>query len=195
VHNLIDRTNSMDRNVRTDWRSQVELIDKSLLLTELVLVSIRPARTHPLQQFFTAEMEPNHCHGSTGRSVKSINESFPGVEILPFLGERSDQQHGVSDAKVVFGQAGDGLVPVSARERRQPWIVNVVNLDKRPNDPEQRLSRNVQVDQRCSKRPRQGHPHHALARRWRTSDQERCWPGVCGPHTENVAIDGNRSLR
>jgi hypothetical protein len=155
VHNLIDRTNSMDRNVRTDWRSQVELIDKSLLLTELGLVSIRPAGTHPLQQFITAEIEPNHCHGPIGRSVKSISEFFPSGEILPFLGERSDQQRGVSDAKVVFGQAGDGLVPVSARERRQHWIVNVVNLDKRPNDPEQRLSRNVQVDQGCSKRPRE----------------------------------------
>ena len=86
--------------------------------------------------------------------MKSINEFFPGVEILPFLGERSDKQHGVSDAKVVFGQAGDGLVSVSAGERRQPRVVDVVDIDKGPDDAEQRPSRNVLVDQGCSKRPR-----------------------------------------
>jgi hypothetical protein len=87
--------------------------------------------------------------------MKSINKFFPGVEILPFLGEGSDQQHGVSDAEVVFGQAGDGLVSVSARKRGEPRIVNVVDLDKGLNDAEQRLSRSVQVDQGRSKRPRQ----------------------------------------
>jgi hypothetical protein len=125
-----------------------------LLPNELGRVPVRPAGTHPLQQFLTAEVEPNHCHGSTGRSVKSINKFFPGVEILPFLSERSNEKHGVSDAKVVFGQAGDGLVPASARERHQPWIVNVVDVDKGPNDAEQRPSRKVLVDQGCSKRPR-----------------------------------------
>ena len=59
-----------------------------------------------------------------------------------------------SDAKVVFGQAGDGLVPVSACERRKPWIVNVVDIDKGADDAEQRLGRNIQVDQSGSKRPR-----------------------------------------
>jgi hypothetical protein len=77
--------------VRTDWRSQFELIDESLLLTELGLIPLRPAGTHPLQQFLRAEIEPNHCHGSTGCSLKSMNEFFPGMETAPFLGERSDQ--------------------------------------------------------------------------------------------------------
>ena len=86
--------------------------------------------------------------------MKSINEFFPGVEILPFLGEWGDKQHGVPDAKVVFGQAGDGFVPVSASECRQAWIVNVIDVDKRPNDAEQRPGSNVLVDQSCSKRPR-----------------------------------------
>ena len=139
--------------MRTDWRSQVELIDESLLPTELGRVPVRPAGTHPLQQFLTAEIEPNHYHGSTGCSVKSINKFFPGMEILPLLGERSDKQHGVSDAKVVFRQVGDGLVPASARERRQPWIVNVVDVDKRLNDAEQGPSRNILVDQGRSKHP------------------------------------------
>ena len=133
----------MDGNVRTNWRSQFDLIDKSLLLIELGLVPLRPAVTHPLQQFLTAEIEPNHCHVSTGCSLKSMNEFFPGVETLPFFGERSDQQHGVSDPKVVFSQPGDGLVPLSARERRQPWIVNVIDIDKGLDDAEQRLSRHV----------------------------------------------------
>jgi len=131
------------------------MIDESLLPAELGLVPISPAVTHPLQQLLTAEIEPNHDHGSTGRSVKSINACFPGAEIPPFFGERSYQQHGVPGAKVVFGQAGDGLVTVISRERCQPWIVNVVDIDKGPNDAEQRLSRNVQVDQGCSKRPRE----------------------------------------
>ena len=130
------------------------MIDESLLPAELGLVPISPAVTHPLQQLLTAEIEPNHDHGSTGRSVKSINACFPGAEIPPFLGERSDQQHGVPGAKVVFSQAGDGLVPVIAREPRQPWIVDVVDIDERPDDAEQRLGRNVQIDQGCSKRPR-----------------------------------------
>jgi len=140
--------------VRTDWRSQVELIDKLLLLIELGLVPLCPAGTHPLQQFLTAEIEPNHCDGSTGGSLKSMNEFFPGVKILPFLGERSDQQHSVSDTKVVFSQVGDGLVPVSAGERRQPWIVNVIDFDKGSNDADQRSGRNILVDQRCAKCPR-----------------------------------------
>ncbi len=78
---------------------------------------------------------------------------FPGVEILPFLGEWGDKQHGVPHAKVVFGQAGDGFVPVSAGECRQVWIVNVIDVDNRPNDAEQRPGRNVLVDQSCSERP------------------------------------------
>jgi len=119
------------------------MIDESLLPAELGLVPISPAVTHPLQQLLTAEIEPNHDHGSTGRLVKSINACFPGAEILPFLGERSDQQHGVSGAKVVLGQAGDGLVPVIARKPRQPRVVNVVDIDKGPDDAEQRLSRNI----------------------------------------------------
>jgi hypothetical protein len=125
-----------------------------LLSPELGRVPVCPAGTHPLQQFLTAEIEPDHCHGSTGCSVKTINKFFPGVEIPPFLGEGSDKQHGVSDAKVVLGQLGDGLVPACARERRQPWIVNVVDIDKGLNDAEQRPSRHVLVDQGCSKRPR-----------------------------------------
>jgi hypothetical protein len=125
-----------------------------LLPTELGRVPVRSAGTHPLQQFLTAEIEPNHCHGSTGRSVKSINKFFPGVEIPPFLSKGSDKQHGVSDTKVVFGQAGDRFVPASARERHQPWIVNVVDVDEGPNDAEQRPSCKVLVDQGCSKRRR-----------------------------------------
>jgi hypothetical protein len=155
VHNLFDRTNSMNGNVRTDWRSQLEPIDKVLLPTELGLVTIRPSGAHPLQQFLTAEIQPNHGHGSAGCSMKSIDEFLPGVKIPPFLGERSDQQHGVSDAKVVFGETGDGLVPVSARKHRQPWIVDVIDIDNGPNDFEQRFSRNVQVDEGRSKRFRE----------------------------------------
>ena len=139
--------------MRADWRSQFELIDESSLLAELVPVPLRPATTHPLHQFLTAEIEPNHCHSSIGCSMKSINEFFPRVEILPFLGERSYQQHGVSDTKVVFSQPGDGLIPLSARDRRQPWIVNVIDIDKGLDDAEQRLSRHVQVDQDRPKCP------------------------------------------
>jgi hypothetical protein len=86
--------------------------------------------------------------------VKSINKFFPGVEILPFLGEGSDKQHGVSDAKVVFGQMSDGFVPASAGERRQARIVNVVDIDKGLDNAEQGPSRDVLVDQGCSKHPR-----------------------------------------
>jgi len=78
---------------------------------------------------------------------------FPGVEIPPFFGECGDEQHGVPHAQVVFGYAAEGLVPVSARQCRQAWIVNVIDVDKRPNDAEQRPDRNVLVDQGYSKCP------------------------------------------
>ena len=80
-----------------------------------------------------------------------------------------------------------------ARERRQPWIVDVIDIDKGPDDARakarsQRPDRSGLLQASSQVTP----PTSAFARRWRPSDQECCWPGVCGPHTENVAIDGNR---
>jgi hypothetical protein len=86
--------------------------------------------------------------------VKSINEFLPSVEILAFFGERGDKQYGVSYPKVVLGQARNGFVSGSASERCQPWIVNVIDVDKRPNDAEQRPGGNVLIDQGRFKRPR-----------------------------------------
>jgi hypothetical protein len=90
AHNVFDRTDSVDRNVRTDWGSELKPIDEFLLPTELGLVSVRPAGTHPLQQFLRTEIEPNHCHGPTTCSLKSINEFLARVKISPFLGKGSD---------------------------------------------------------------------------------------------------------
>jgi hypothetical protein len=85
--------------------------------------------------------------------VKSRTEFFPRRQFLPFCRERRDKQHGVSYSKVVFGQAGDRFVPGSASGRRQPWIVDVLDVDYGLNDAEQRPGRDILVDQSCSERP------------------------------------------
>jgi hypothetical protein len=84
---------------------------------------------------------------------KSTTEFFPGVEVLPFLGERGDKQHGAPSTEVVFGQARDGFVSRSSSKRREPWIVNVIDVDKGTNDADQWPSRNILIDQGCFKCP------------------------------------------
>lgn len=73
------------------------------------------------------------------------------METLPFFAERGDKQHTVSDPKVVLGQAGDGLVPGSPSELGQPWIIDVVDVDKGLNHAEQLARRDILVDQRGTK--------------------------------------------
>jgi hypothetical protein len=88
--------------VRTDRRPEVELINKSLLATEFVRVAVGPAGLHPPEQFLPTEIQPNHCHSYSARLPESMTEFFPGVEVLPFFGERGDKQHGAPCTEVVF---------------------------------------------------------------------------------------------
>jgi hypothetical protein len=116
------------------------------------------------------------------------------MQILPFCGERRDKKHGVSETKIVFGQTGDCFVPRWPSERRQLWIVDVIDVDEGFNDAEQLPGRDILVDQGCFEGLCECRPYSALAGRRRSSDKDCCWSGVRYTHNENAAIDGNREL-
>src|SRR5688500_2130235 len=96
-------------------------------------------------------MEPNHRHGSLSCSLKSMKQIFPGGQVPPFGGERCDNYHSVSHSKVVLGQASDGFVPISSSQIRQPWIVDVIDVDQGADHAQQRPGCSVLVDQGCTK--------------------------------------------
>src|SRR5687768_14276572 len=104
--------------MRADRRSEVELLDKSLLFAELARVTVCAPGAHPLQQLLRAEIEPNHPHSSLSCSLKSMKQIFPGRQDRPFGGERFDTYHSVSESKVVLGQASDGFIPIDSSQRR-----------------------------------------------------------------------------
>ena len=127
--------------------------------------------------------------------MKSINEFLPCVEILAFLAERSDKQHGVCDVKVVFSQPGDRLVAVGAGERRQPGsstsstlVSDLMTLSRGPvaTSKSSRTAPSVLAS---------GAAYYAFARRGWASDLVVPPAGRLWSPYGNAAIDGNRSLR
>ena len=83
-------------------------IDKSLLSAELGRVSIRPAGTRIAQQFLDGRDRANPPSLLHRPPVKPINKSFPQAWRLFCSSARGAMSRMVSsDAKVVFGEAGD----------------------------------------------------------------------------------------